>query len=372
MITSLRYLGFTQGVKMKYDVYAKAFESTEDKPFLDGKYLGRQVVMKDEVTGKELHFSMAIAANAPQGALYSVSKIFRYIGGEKHGQPVFIFLKQEGRRLRATMYDHYGSAFLIVHDGHRLDSVFGIQDLIDGTFAPMKVGDKIVPRLVSGGMSLEERQKVKAEIAADTGMEPLWTPGEYKLAEKAATARREAEAKEREEKRAAAEAKKQAAEQLRKEKVAALLKRPKLSAFTADGGKRHGIPIYEDGEDEILDDGALCIRCDADGLPIEAYIFRKKENGRIRRVNTVKVFATAELANSNSVDVTIQDVFVADFEGELLEVSLFSSLQAVEEMRVKHGLNSGTVVAVKSAEDKAILYKVTSNKSEMVGTVELA
>jgi hypothetical protein len=218
-------------------------------------------------------------------------------------------------------------------------------------------------------MNLEERYKSKRDIAANLGLNPVWTVGEYKFAEKETAARIARESVEREAKSAKAIADKKASEEVRSAKIAALLQRPKAQAFTADGGKRFGIPIESEGEDEVLDMGTFCIRMQ-DGLPVEAYILRKNGSGRVTRENRTAVFASHAAVKAGSIDVSTEAENIPfDLDGNFGEASIFSSFAAVEEMRTKHGLNSGSIVGVRKGVEIQ-LYKVTKQVSKLVGTLE--
>ena len=354
---------------MKFFTFFEALDSAEEVPSSPGGFFYKNFkVEDDEGTGNSLSFSMGISANAPTDGTFSVSKIFRMKKGESTGQPVYSFCKMDGRQRRAEVIEHLGDAYItVVCDRDRqLDEVYLMQDLLDGTFGTQKIGGKFYPRLLSGGMTLTERQKVKREIAEARGLTPVYTPGEQVLAEKEISVRQAAQAAEREASRTLADMKKKEEDERRGSKLAALLQRPKAQAFTADGGKRFGVPIETEGEDEVLADNTFCIRMQG-GLPTEAYIFRKAPNGRVKRTNRTEVFQSYRVGVSKGVDVSVIDVVTVMLEDDVIEVSVVGSFEAIEVLRTEHGLNSGAIMG-HYKDDVLVLYKVTKQKSEHVGT----
>jgi hypothetical protein len=351
---------------MDYAKYIAAFSNAQEELKGDGAFYGKKFAVNGN-EGKFLFFVMGVSAKAPPGADYSVSSVFRNNADGKL-LPVFLHAKQEGRwQLRSIVVDHFGQAFIAVYDMNGLDGVYPLQDLLDGIFVPGMIKGKQVSCLVSGGISLQQRYELKLAIAAQLGVEPIWTPGEASIADKKTAARRAAQFAEREARAEAEALAKEEADKMRSSKLAALLQRPKAQALTSDGGKRFGIPVCEDGEDEVLNDNSFCIRMNDEGQPVECYIFRKATNGRISRTHRVQVFAIGSQAGG--VDISIVDNVVVDLDGEVLEVNIFASLEAVEIMRTKHGLNGGTIVGVRKDNEKLGLYKVTKQKSSLVGHV---
>lgn len=353
---------------MNYATFFAAFADAEENVLNDGLFIGKKFVIAGDDSGKSLSFAIGVSAKAPVGADWSVSTVFRS-KPDGMAQPVFLHLKQAGRpHLRSIVLDHLGQAFIVVYDANGLDGVYPLQDLLDGIFVPSMIDGKQVPRLVSGGISLQQRYELKLAMASYLGVDPIWTPGEASIADKTAAARRAAQAAEREANAAALAAAKEEADKLRNSKLAELFQRPKVQALTADGGKRFGIPIHEDGEDEVLNDNTFCIRMNEAGQPDEAYIFHKAPNGRITRTNRTKVYAFGSQAGG--VDISIVREVAVDLDGEVVEVNVFASLEAVEVMRTKQGLNGGTIVGVRKDNDKVDLYKVTKQKSTLVGHTE--
>lgn len=338
---------------MEFNTFQAAFKAavTHDR----GQYLGKTV----ELPG--LRLIMGISAYAPEDGEWSVSKVFRLRDqNDKSGQLVFQHQKKDGLTMRSIVTGLGEAAYIAVCDRHNLHALFALSDLANPKLvvAPMANGEL---RIV-GGMKLEERFATKGAIAEELGLQPLWTSGEKQLADKAAADRKAKQAQERDEAIAAANAKKEAAVKLHQEKLATLLSRPKVTAFAADGRKLFGVPIYQDGEDEVLRDNTYCIRMEYE-KPVKSYILRKEQGGRIRRSNEMGVFESPSTAKVNT---TIVDVVDAEIDGNFIEVEVFASFEAIEDLRVERGLNSGTIVGV-AREGKVDLYKVTKQKSSHIG-----
>jgi hypothetical protein len=209
---------------------------------------------------------------------------------------------------------------------------------------------------------------LKAEAAKFLGREYVFSPAEDIFIKKE-LARKEAE--QEAERVAAAEARAAA----RQELISTILKRGVLEVYTADGRKRHGLPVH--GNEWLsLSNGTYVVLVESigedgrPGTPVEAFQI-VKERGK----NSQKGFAAAVTLNkpvlkSPTAASAVKPIgsTVIEMPEGAFEVNLFASMNDIRKARA-NGLNGGTLVAVRrdNPKDKIEVYAVYHDRMDTRG-----
>lgn len=244
-------------------------------------------------------------------------------------------------------------------------------------------GDLTVNRFTYGSMSGIKMLKLKQAVAAELGVAEIELSSAErtllnhlrKQVEAEASKRAEVEkarlAEERrvrmeaEESRKAAERQRRAAEHAAK--VSAILSRPNVEGFTAQGEHRRGVPVVNK-EWEVLPDGKAVVEVasydeEGPGEVLEFFYVKKSPGGRVSKDKPTPITNHNPMRESS----TTATEMVVEVDGNLEIIRVFRDLDAIESLRESGKLSGGVLCGVTSGADKVTVYRVSKKKTNPVG-----
>ncbi len=159
----------------------------------------------------------------------------------------------------------------------------------------------------------------------------------------------------------------------REERVRAIMARGRAVGYTADGSKRHGLPVLE-GEWQGLSNGTFVILVESVkggeiGNFIEAFQVNKT-NGRHPSKAAIAVVTKDKpeyLAVAQPTVITPSGITVVEMKDGVFEVDLYASMDDIRTARAQ-GLNNGAFVAVKPVPGKKVqVLAVYKDRVESMG-----
>lgn len=289
------------------------------------------------------------------------------------------------RLLRKKEFTHLG--FLISQIANRHgDPLWAFQyESFDGIGMLAKAGESTVVALLERGRTgylkrimplarlystqpISINRMIELKKAAAAFLNRDYVLSETEMAPSRAVLRQQDEARAAADKAAA-----EAREKERLEKLAALMARKEVQAFTANGQRRRGLPMLK-GEWQTLPDGTFVILVEsigengAVGKPIESFRVVKQRGRNPEKGLLALVFAIPPTAKvvAPTAPKAIGTAVIMKGE-EAFEVALYASLDEIRSAR-ELGLNSGAYVAVKPKKPgKLEVYSVTRETMDVLG-----
>lgn len=231
-----------------------------------------------------------------------------------------------------------------------------------------------------GGRDIKELIALKEKFARELGVTPQWTTREWRMRSaliKAHERERSVMLKKAREAEARAEAEQKRERSTRREAMRTkLLRRKRLFVYTADGGRRNGIPVVGN-EWECLPKGTFCVSVEhynaetrECGSPLESFAVIKTQSGRLSREGVAAVSHNRPGATEEAPVLKLEYA-VVPVKGELREVIKASGMDFVRTLR-DCGIGGGSLVMAPESQGKFSLFRINGGKIESIGSVSNA
>lgn len=228
----------------------------------------------------------------------------------------------------------------------------------------VKLGEKII---TLGGTSPENILKIKIQISECLGCKYVATAEEETLLKEMKKLRQAEAEKERLRKEEEISLK----EQARAQRIAEIMRREKMTAYTNEGKPRYGIPIIGDEWMMLPDNTAVIVVSDLEEKnPSEAFFVKKNAGGRLSKGSPKEVSSKKPAVNNKlkeeSPVIEASGIIQVVIDGQVRQILNFSK-ENFNLLRAT-GLNSGTMVAVGEPKNgKYTIVKMKGNECLTIG-----
>lgn len=280
-----------------------------------------------------------------------------------HGKRLWDFKAEEFNGF-GKLLEFRGEYYIYLEDRQRVvHRVIPVSDL--PKLQKVKLGDKII---ALGGTSPENLLRLKIEIADYLSQNYSTTAEEDSILLEMQKLRQAEAERERLRKQEELNAK----EQARSQRLAEITGRDKITAYTADGKPRYGIPVISEDEWKMLPDNTAIVVVNnlEERNPIEAFFVKKTVGGRISKSSVKEVFPKKPFVSKIQKDeptIEASGIIQVVIDNQVRQILNFSK-ENFNRLRAT-GLNSGTMVAVgePSKDGRYTIVKMKGNECLTVG-----